>query len=91
MSSGQHAEKRVQFDFVVTFANGSGLRGQDFRLDMSGDDSSDAELANYLIRDLRLLMAQSVQIANKWVITEPHKRGIAAVADEPAAVFPILT
>lgn len=75
MSSEQALEKRVQFDFTVTFANGGGLRGEGFRLDIPGDDIGDNELASYLIRDLRLLMAQSVAITNKRIIAEPHKRG----------------
>ena len=68
-------EKRIQFDFAVTFLNGGGLQGHDFRLDIPGDDIGDDELAEYLVRDLRLLMVQRVQITNKRIITEPHKRG----------------
>lgn len=75
MSSAQRSEKRVQFDFAVTFANGGGLRGEGFRLDIPGDDITDDELGDYVIRDLRLLMVQSIQIANKQIIAEPHKRG----------------
>ena len=67
-------EKRVQFDFVVTFLNGGGLQGQDFRLDIPGEDISDGDLADYLIRDLRLLMVQQVRITNRRIIAEPHKR-----------------
>lgn len=68
-------EKRVQFDFTVTFLNGGGLQGQEFRLDISGNDISDKELSDYLIRDLRLLMVGQIHITNKRIITEPHKRG----------------
>lgn len=68
-------EKRVQFDFAVTFLNGGGLQGQDFRLDIPGADISDDDLADYLIRDLRLLMVQQVRITNRRIIAEPHKRG----------------
>ncbi len=68
------AERRVKFDFEVDFRNGGGLQGQDFRLDISGDDISDAELADYLVRDLRLLMVDSVRILRKEIIAEPHKR-----------------
>ena len=71
-------EKRIQFDFAVTFLNGGGLQGHDFRLDIPGDDISDDELAEYLVRDLRLLMVQQVRITNKRIIVEPHKRGAGA-------------
>jgi arylformamidase len=67
-------EKRVVFDFAVTFSNGGGVQGQDFRLDIPGDDIDDAELAAYVIRDLRLLMVEQARILNKKIIEEPHKR-----------------
>lgn len=67
-------EKRVVFDFDITFGNGGGLQGQDFRLDIDGDDIDDAALADYLIRDLRLLMVERVSILRKTVIAEAHKR-----------------
>jgi len=77
-------EKRVQFDFEVDFANGGGLAGHAFRLDIDGDDIADAALADAIVRDLRLLMVGAVRIRNKTIIAEPHKRG-AAVADAPGA------
>lgn len=67
-------EKRAMFDFRVEFANGGGLQGQGFRLDINGDDISDNELAAYIIKDLRLLMVSRVDILNKQILTEPHKR-----------------
>ncbi len=68
-------EKRVKFDFEVAFTNGGGLQGQDFRLDIAGETISDADLADYLVRDLRLLMVGAVRILSKEIITEPHQRG----------------
>jgi arylformamidase len=70
-------EKRVKFDFEVDFANGGGLRGQEFRLDMAGDDISDEALAEAIIRDMRLLMVGEVRILKKEIIAEPHKRASA--------------
>ena len=67
-------EHRVVFDFEVDFSNGGGLQGQDFRLDIDGDDISDAELAAYIVRDLRLLMVGEVRIVRKRIIAERHKR-----------------
>lgn len=66
--------KRVKFDFEIEFTNGGGIQGQDFRLDISGDDISDEELADYLVRDMRLLMVGAVRILNKEIILEKHKR-----------------
>jgi arylformamidase len=74
------SQKRVQFDFDVEFLNGGGLQGQGFRLDIDGDDVTDAALSNYLVRDLRLLMVGRVVISRKTVLDEPHKRSDAAAA-----------
>lgn len=78
-------EKRVCFDFEVSFINGGGVQGQDFRLDIEGDDIDDAELARYVIADLRLLMVGEVHILNKRVIEERHKRGAASTSNVTAA------
>lgn len=67
-------DRRVMFDFEVDFSNGGGIQGQGFRLDIFGDDISDAELADYIVRDMRLLMVGEVRILNKQIIQEPHKR-----------------
>jgi hypothetical protein len=67
-------EQRVCFDFEVDFSNGGGLQGQGFRLDIDGGGISDEALAAYLVRDMRLLMVQTVRILRKEIIEEPHKR-----------------
>lgn len=67
-------EKRVQFDFEIDFSNGGGIQGQEFRLDIDGDDITDQELTDYIIKYLRLLMVSKVRILNKKVILERHKR-----------------
>lgn len=46
-------DKRVVFDFEIEFTNGGGIQGQDFRLDIDGDDISDEELAKYIVEDMR--------------------------------------
>jgi arylformamidase len=67
-------DRRVQFDFEIDFAHGGGIQGQGFRLDIGGDDISDRELADYIVRDLRLLMVGETRILNKQIIKERHKR-----------------
>lgn len=74
-------DKRVKFDFEIEFTNGGGIQGQDFRLDIGGDDISDKELAECIVRDMRLLMVGQVRILNKEIISEAHKR---RPADAPA-------
>ena len=67
-------DRRVKFDFEVDFSNGGGLQGQDFRLDIEGEDISEEDLARYIVEDMRLLMVKEVRILNKEIITERHKR-----------------
>jgi len=67
-------QKRVRFDFEIHFTNGGSLTGQDFRLDIDGEDISDQALADYVIADLRLLMVGQTRIFNKEIIAEAHKR-----------------
>jgi hypothetical protein len=75
MMDDEHTtDRRVKFDFEVDFSNGGGLQGQDFRLDIEGEDISDAQLSRYLVEDMRLLMVQQVRILNKEIIAEGHKR-----------------
>jgi hypothetical protein len=69
-------EKRVRFDFEIDFSNGGGLQGQVFRLDIEGEDISDEELAEYIVKDMRLLMVKEVRILKKEIITEKHKRSL---------------
>jgi arylformamidase len=76
----QGDEKRVVFDFEIEFSNGGGMQGQDFRLDLHGDQISDQQLADYLVRDMRLLMVKSVRILDKRIISEPHKRPLRTAA-----------
>ncbi len=71
MSGVQH---RVVFDFEIDFSNGGGLQGQQFRLDIDGDGISDADLAEAIVSDLRLLMVGAVRILDKRIIEEAHKR-----------------
>ena len=67
-------DKRVKFDFEIYFTNGGSIKGEDFRLDILGDDISEKELADYIVADLRLLMVGETKILNKEILTEPHKR-----------------
>lgn len=74
MEAVSNEQRRAQFDFEIEFTNGGGIQGQDFRLDIDGDDITDAALADFIVADLRLLMVGKVTILNKRIITEPHKR-----------------
>jgi len=74
MATARPQQHRVVFDFEIDFSNGGGLQGQDFRLDIDGDDIADDALAARIVADLRLLMVGRVRVSNKRVIAEAHKR-----------------
>lgn len=77
-------DHRARFDFVIRFSNGGGLQGEDFRLDIAGDDIDDDALAAAIVRELRLLMVERVEIHNKRIVRERH-RGSSAVEAADAA------
>lgn len=78
MNEALHDQRRVQFDFDIEFLNGGGIQGQGFRLDIAGEDIDEQMLADYIVRDLRLLMVGRVRILNKTILIEPHKRSARA-------------
>jgi arylformamidase len=67
-------ERRVRFDFEVELLNGGGVQGQEFRLDIEGDEIDDEALADAIVRDLRLRMVGPVRIMRKEIIEERHER-----------------
>lgn len=80
-------DRRVKFDFEIDFTNGGGIQGQDFRLDIEGDDISDDKLAEYIVKDMRLLMVEKVRILNKEIITEKHKRQLEENKPKPQFIY----
>ena len=77
-------EYRAQFDAVVTFSNGGGLRADGFRVDVPGPDVSEQEAAGLFVASLNLLMVGSVELHNFSVFAEPHKGTRGGPADRPA-------
>ena len=68
---------RVVFDAELTFVNGGGLRADDFRLDVSSPEVTEADVGNLLVRHLGLLMVDQVRVTDMRLIEEQHKdRGI---------------
>jgi kynurenine formamidase len=84
--ANQTIDKRVKFDFEIDFSNGGGIQGQDFRLDIDGDDIDDKTLAEYIVEDMRLLMVGEVRILNKEIFVEKHKRKNVARRVKPGTM-----
>ena len=77
-------EYRAQFDAVVTFSNGGGLRAESFRVDVPGPDVTEQDVASLFIASLNLLMVGSAELRNLSVFAEPHKGTRGGPSDRPA-------
>lgn len=73
-----HTEYRAHFDFDIRFANGGGLAGTGFRLDLPSGDLGEAEVATLLIRHLGLALVDEVELRGLRIVEEPHRgsRGV---------------
>jgi arylformamidase len=85
----QRTDKRAVFDFEIDFLNGGGVQGQGFRLDIQGEEIADRDLADAIVRDLRLLMVGEVRILNKQIIEERHKHGARPSAEANRSLAPV--
>jgi kynurenine formamidase len=81
-------EYRAQFDAVVTFSNGGGLRADRFRVDVPGPDATEQDIAALFIASLNLLMVDAVELRNVSVFAEPHRGTRGGPSDRPAAPSP---
>ncbi|MBO9626185.1 MAG: cyclase family protein [Microbacterium sp.] len=83
------AEHRAHFDFALTFANGGGMQGEGFRLDLPRPDLSEGEIGALLVRHLGLALVDEVRLTGLRVVEEPHRgsRGVQKEAAEEARVI----
>ncbi len=84
----QNTAWRVQFDAEVTFRDGGGLQAQGFRLDAPNPHIGDGALGEQLVRDLGLLMVDSVRISNRRLLQEAHKGSRVVGGQDRRAVAP---
>ena len=73
MPEREDREYRAEFDAVVEFANGGGLRADGFRVDVPGSDVTDEHVAALFTASLGLLMTERVALDRLRVFPEPHK------------------
>jgi kynurenine formamidase len=71
-------ELRAHFDFTIAFANGGGLRGDGFRLDLPRAGMTSTEIGALLIAHLGLALVSDVELHDLRVVEEPHRgsRGV---------------
>ena len=71
-------EYRAHFDFDIRFANGGGLSGTGFRLDLPSAEATEDEIARLLVTHLGLALVEEVELRGLRIVEEPHRgsRGI---------------
>ena len=75
-------EYRAHFDFDISFANGGGLAGTGFRLDLPSADVGEDEIARLLVAHLGLALVDEVALRGLRIVEEPHRgsRGVEVPA-----------
>jgi len=72
-----HSEFRVKFDFRVEFTNGGYVQGEDFLLDLEGNEVSDEELKIMIVESMNLAKAGTVTISQKEIVRRgDHQDGV---------------
>ena len=76
-------EFRAHFDFDIAFANGGGIHGEGFRLDLPRERMSADEVGVLLIAHLGLALVSDVDLRDLRIVEEQHRgsRGVE-VADD---------
>ncbi|MFS0892798.1 cyclase family protein [Microbacterium sp. 179-I 3D3 NHS] len=79
-------EHRAHFDFTIAFANGGGMNGEGFRLDLPSPDMSSAEIGRLLVAHLGLALVSEVRLDDLRIVEEAHRgsRGVDTRAPEIA-------
>lgn len=75
-------EHRAHFDFSIVFANGGGLTGESFRLDLPRPDLTPEQIGELLVAHLGLALVSDVELRELRIVQERHRgsRGVAASA-----------
>ncbi|WP_203581530.1 cyclase family protein [Microbacterium hibisci] len=81
------SEYRAHFDFDMRFANGGGLSGTGFRLDLPSADATEDEIARLLVAHLGLALVDEVDLRGLRIVEEPHRgsRGVEVPTSTDAA------
>ncbi len=76
---------RAHFDFDIRFANGGGLTGTGFRLDLPSAELDEAAVGRLLVRHLGLALVDEVELRGLRIVEEQHRgsRGVDPVAAVP--------
>ncbi len=71
-------EYRAHFDFTIVFANGGGLTGEGFRLDLPRRDMTSGQIGALLVAHLGLALVSEVSVRDLRIVAEQHRgsRGV---------------
>lgn len=71
-------EYRAHFDFTISFANGGGIRGDGFRLDLPREQVTEPEIGALLVAHLGLALVSEVELRELRIVEETHRgsRGV---------------
>ena len=81
-------EYRAHFDFDIRFANGGGITGEAFRLDVPSATLSDREVGLLLVEHLGLTLVGEVTITGLTIVEEAHRGSRGVVATEQSGAGP---
>jgi len=75
-------DHRAHFGFDIAFANGGGMHGEGFRLDLPSPDLDADAIGLLLVRHLGLALVQSVALHDLEIVAEQHRgsRGVDSAA-----------
>ncbi|MBW8762075.1 MAG: cyclase family protein [Microbacterium sp.] len=79
------AQHRAHFDFSISFANGGGMSGEGFRLDLPRPNLSAEEIGVLLVRHLGLALVRDVDLRGLRIVEETHRGSRGADAAAPGA------
>ncbi|WP_314427041.1 cyclase family protein [uncultured Microbacterium sp.] len=80
---------RAHFDFTISFANGGGMTGEGFRLDLPGPELGAEAIGALLVHHLGLALVSAVELRNLRIVEEPHRgsRGVEERAPQAPRVI----
>ncbi|KHK99785.1 cyclase [Microbacterium mangrovi] len=76
---------RAHFDFEIAFANGGGMTGTGFRLDVPDAAIDDAALGRLLVQHLGLALVRDVVLRDVRIVEEQHRGSRGVDASTPDA------
>ncbi|MCE4026170.1 cyclase family protein [Microbacterium sp. Au-Mic1] len=79
-------EYRARFGFDIAFANGGGMHGDGFRLDLPSADLNADAISTLLIRHLGLALVESVALRDLEIVEEQHRGSRGVEAATPTSV-----